>query len=138
MLLWGLLLGAVLLAVGGWFMHRFGQEGNASEVLALPSRLILTVALLGLVVFVYFTMGPIITLFLSLLVGLILGTMWVPGMVSLILSPLSDSLTGGTEQVEAKPYYSRAIGLRKRGEHDAAAAAVRAELAKFPGDAEGM
>ncbi len=137
MLLWGLLLGAALLVVAGWFMHRYAQEGNASEIINLPARLIVTVVLLGLVVFVYRVMGPILTLFVVLVVAPIIGILWIPTLVSVLLNPLSGSLTGGTESVEARPYYSRALGLQKRGEYEAALEAVRAQLVRFPEDAEG-
>jgi len=137
-MLWGLLMGAALLVAGGWFMHRYGEEGSAGEVLGLPSRLILTAVGLGLTVFVFRTMGPVFALFLVLVIGLLLGILWVPTLVSLVLNPLSGSLTGGSEPIEAKPYYSRAQGLRKRGEFTAAQAAVKAEFAKFPGDAAGL
>lgn len=137
MILWGLLLGAALLVVAGWFMHRYAQEGNASEIVGFPARVIITFVLLGLVVVVYRLMGPILTLFLVLVVAPIIGILWIPTLVSLVLNPLSGSLTGGSEPVEARPYYSRALGLRKRGEYEAALEAIQRELTRFPEDTEG-
>ncbi|HAB15654.1 MAG TPA: hypothetical protein PLX89_24550 [Verrucomicrobiota bacterium] len=138
MLLWSLLLGVALLVAGGWFMHQYGKEGQAGEVMSLPARLLFTALAFGLIVFVFREFGPILTLFVVLVVGIILGVMWVPTLVSIALNPLSNSLTGGTEPVEKRPYYSRAVGLRKRGEFQTALEAVQDELTRFPGDADGM
>lgn len=137
-MLWGILMGAMLLLAAAWFMHRYGQEGGAAEVLSLPARLLFTAGALGLIGFVFVRLGPVAALFMILVFGVLLGVMWVPTMVSGLLSPLSNSLTGGNEPIEVKPYYSRALGLLKRGDARAALAEVMAELAKFPGNGEGM
>ncbi len=137
MLLYALILGGFLLLAAGWFMHRYAEEGSATEVTGLPVRLIATVVLLGMVAFSFKSLGPVISLFVVLVAGVLLGVLWIPALVGGALSPLSGSLTGGNEQVELKPFYFRAQGLRKRGEYAAALEAVREELLKFPGDLEG-
>lgn len=137
MILIALILGGFLLLAAGWFMHRYADEGNATDVAGWPLRIVATVFLLGMVVASHKVFGAVITLFVVLVASVLLGVLWIPTLVHGLLSPLSNSLTGGDEQVELRPFYFRAQGLRKRGDYSGALEAVRAELEKFPRDLEG-
>lgn len=137
MILVALILGGFLLLSAGWFMHRYADEGNATDVAGWPLRIVATMFLLGMVVASHKVFGAAVTLFVVLVASVLLGVLWIPTLVHGLLSPLSNSLTGGDEKIERRPFYYRAQGLRKRGDYSGALEAVRAELEKFPRDLEG-
>lgn len=138
----GILIAFVILGLATFFAWRIARAGGLSETLSLPSRIILTAALLGLIVY-SFKQGrtskasQAIALFTVLLAAVPFVVMWLPQVIETVLSPFFGSMTGGNEQVEPRPMYFRAIGLRKRGDFTGALAAAEAELAQFPQDVEG-
>jgi hypothetical protein len=140
----GILIALAILGLAFFFMTRMAKGGGHGEgVLSLPSKLLLTAGLLGMLGYPFFVGSnnrgsALIALFMILLVTFPLVIMWLPHVIETVLSPFFGSLTGGNEQVEARPLYFRAIGLRKRGEYAAAIEAAEAELARFPGDVEGL
>ncbi len=67
----------------------------------------------------------------------VLGFMWAPTVGHFMTKPLTDSLTGGDEEVELKPFYFAAEGKRRQGLFEEAVAEVRKQLERFPGDAAG-
>ena len=138
-----IVLGTLLLAGAGYFAHRYAKDGAAGDVMSLPSRLVLTVVMLGFFGYAKRSLGgegvgTFVMVILWMVFGVLLAVLWLPTLVSLVLGPMFGSMTGGDQQVELKPVYYRGIGRRKRGESAAAIEAVRAELEKFPGDAEGL
>jgi tetratricopeptide (TPR) repeat protein len=70
--------------------------------------------------------------------GLILAAIWRKNIANMIATPIGNIYDGGTAEYEARPVYSHAISLRKRGHYQEALAAVRKELEKFPTDIEGQ
>ncbi len=70
--------------------------------------------------------------------AVLLGVMWAPSLGKLIIKPLTDALDGGSEEVEAKPFYFIAEARRRKGLYQEAVAEVRKQLEKFPGNPEGM
>ena len=140
----GILIALAILGLAFFFMTRMAKGGGHGEgVLSLPSKLLLTGVLLGFLGYLFWSSranrgNALIALFMVLLVTFPLVIMWLPHVIETVLSPFFGSLTGGNEQVEAKPMYFRAIGLRKRGEYASAIEAAEAELARFPGDVEGL
>jgi hypothetical protein len=140
-----ILIGLGILGLACFFMWRLAKSGgNDGQLLSLPAKLLLTAGLLGTLGYVFYQSrganrgAAAIALFTVLLVAFPLVIMWLPQAIETLLSPFFGSLTGGNEQVEAKPMYFRAIGLRKRGEYAAATAAAELELARFPDDLEGL
>lgn len=141
----GILIALAILGLAFFFMTRMAKGGGHGEgVLSLPSKLLLTAGLLGMLGYRFHQSrsgaygAAAVTLFLVLLVAFPLVIMWLPHVIETVLSPFFGSLTGGNEELEAKPMYFRAVGLRKRGEYAAAIEAAEAELARFPGDVEGL
>ena len=80
--------------------------------------------------------GPFLVLRI-LIPAVILAALWAPTMGRLLTKPLTDSITGGDEEVELKPFYYAAEGKRRQGLFDEAIAEVRGQLERFPGDAAG-
>ncbi len=125
-------------------MARIAKAGSIGEMMSLPGKILLTVGLF-VVVGVSFAIGKdgresakVIALFAVLVAAIPLAAMWLPHIVSGLLSPILGSMTGGDEEVERRPFYPHAVAHRKRGEPTQALAAVEAQLALFPGDAEGL
>ncbi len=63
---------------------------------------------------------------------------WLPSVGEFLLKPLTSAMEGGSESVEAKPYYFTAVAKRRKSLYDEAMADVRQQLESFPGDPEGM
>ncbi len=76
-------------------------------------------------------MGIFMLGFLALL------TLWHKPIFAFIASPITDPFTGGSEQVEPKPFYSHAIAHRRNHNPQAALDSIDAELVRFPKDVEG-
>ena len=76
-------------------------------------------------------------LLLFLIPAVVLGVIWTPNLIGIILTPLTSALDGGDDEVEAKPFYFIANAKRIKGLHQEAIAEVRKQLEKFPGDVAG-
>lgn len=140
-----ILIALAILGLAFFFMWRLARAGGHEEgLLSLPGKLLLTAGLLGVLGYLLYQSrggnrgAAFVALFMVLLVSFPLVIMWLPHLIGAVLSPFFGSLTGGGEEVEARPMYFRAIGLRKRGDYAAALAAAEAELARFPDDVEGL
>lgn len=143
MLLPGILIGLVILGFFVFFAHRMAKAGNTHDLMGLPAKLLVTALLLGLVGYGFYRghgnkTWQLLALFFVLMAGIPLVVMWLPPFISTVLQPLFGSLTGGSEEVEVKPMYFRAHGLRKRGDYAGAIAMAERELARFPDDLEGQ
>lgn len=92
--------------------------------------------ILGCLVFARFLgpFGPFVIVFMAI----ILSIMWTPHIAELVFSPLTNLFDGGQEEPEKKPHYSAVIAKRNKGRPLEAVMAVREQLAKFPGDFEGV
>jgi len=69
--------------------------------------------------------------------GIVLGVTWGTDIGSLLAKPLTNLFDDGGEELEPRPYYSIAEAKRKRGRYREAAAEIRKQLARFPGDLTG-
>jgi tetratricopeptide (TPR) repeat protein len=69
--------------------------------------------------------------------SLILAALWAPSIGAMVAGTLTNSLDGGREEAEAKPFYFIAEGKRRKGLYEEAIAEVLKQLEKFPGDFEG-
>lgn len=70
-------------------------------------------------------------------VGICLAILWGPHLSAAFASPITNLLSGGSEEVEPKPFYSIATSKRKAAKYSEAIEAIQEQLAKFPGDYEG-
>jgi TolA-binding protein len=71
-------------------------------------------------------------------VGLALAITWRKNLANLVANPIGNLYDGGDLEYEARPIYSHALALRKRGEHQEALNVVREQLEAFPNDLEGQ
>ena len=140
-----ILLSILLLGFALFFAWQYARQGSAGEPSPALIRWIMTAGLVGAFLIVFMSVGPASgagaqfgLIIAGMVVSLLLCILWLPSLVGSLLGPLTGSLTGGSEEVELKAAYFRAVGHRKRGEYAEAVAAVRAELERFPGDAEGL
>ncbi len=143
-LFFGFLFAVGLGVVTLFLMARIAKAGSIGEMMSLPGKILLTVGLF-VVVGISFALGKgdkgsakFIALVAVLVAAIPLAAMWLPHIISVVLSPILGSMTGGGEEVERRPFYPHAVAHRKRGEPAQALAAVEAQLALFPGDAEGL
>ncbi len=141
----GFLGGVILLVLLGIFCHRIGKTSSSEEMMSLPGKGLFSLGALGLIGFVFIWArrhaeegGGWMAVVVTLVVGVPLGILWLPHFGSFLLTPFLNSLTGGNEQVERRPFYSRAIALRKRGDYAGAVAEVQRQLVMFPGNLEGL
>jgi len=82
--------------------------------------------------------GAIGGLVMMLGVGFVMALLWREAIIDLVANPLGSLYDGGTTEIEPKPYYSIALGLRKKSKPLEAIVAIRQQLAKFPNDYEGV
>lgn len=135
----------ILLGCAAFFAWQYARHGSAGEPTPGLIRWTITGILAALFVTAFKAAGPqpgaraqFGLIVAGMVVSVLLAILWLPSVTGSLLGPLTGSLTGGDEQVEAKPAYFRAVGHRKRGEYLEAVADVQAELERFPGDAEGL
>lgn len=145
MLLPALILGFGLLAAGAFLAWRYTRRADG-DFLDLPARLIVTAILAAPLVWVFVegARNPanpglsLIGLALVMVNGLLLTIIWLRTVVQTALSPLFNAWTGGSEEIDPTPFYSRAIAHRKHGRYAEALAEIEVQLARFPGDFTGM
>lgn len=78
--------------------------------------------------------GPFLIVFMAI----VMSVVWTPHIVEVLFSPLTNLFDGGHEPPEPKPYYSIAMAKQKSGHPLEAIVELRAQLAKFPNDFEGV
>jgi hypothetical protein len=78
--------------------------------------------------------GPFLFVFMAIIMSLA----WTPHIAAFLFNPLTNLFDGGHEPPESKPYYSTAIAKQKQGHPVEAIVELRAQLAKFPNDFEGV
>ncbi|HEY1789460.1 MAG TPA: tetratricopeptide repeat protein [Verrucomicrobiae bacterium] len=76
-------------------------------------------------------------LVVTLLCGIGLAVLWTGSLTDLVAKPFASLYDGGDTPPEPKPFYSIALGKRKRNRPHEAVTAIREQLAKFPHDYEG-
>ena len=62
---------------------------------------------------------------------------WHRDIFAIFASPITALYDGGHQELVAKPFYSRALALRKRGEPENALEEIQSQLRRFPDDLEG-
>jgi tetratricopeptide (TPR) repeat protein len=81
--------------------------------------------------------NPLLSL-LYCIPAVLLAFLWVPSIGRFLLKPLTDAFDGGTNEVEAKPFFFIAEAKRRKGLYQEAVAEMRRQLEQFPGNVEGM
>lgn len=133
---------AILVVGGGWLFIRALK--NSADPAKLILRIVLTVPIL---VYLAWKIGPMIpkggpdTIFGMMIATVclkVIALIWREVITDIIANPFGSLYDGGSEQIEPKPFYSIAIGNRKRGKVHDAIMEVRRQLDKFPNDFEGI
>src|SRR5436190_13354884 len=70
--------------------------------------------------------------------GIVLGITWGANIADFVGKPLGGLYDGGDAEMVPQPLYSIAEAKRKQGKYPEAVAELRKQLAKFPGDFNGM
>lgn len=136
----GLAILVVPALVVGWFIVRSVRKSPDPRSIRLK-----WVITLGLVFGVLF---PLTRLELSFgaafiipvtcaAVGLVLSILWGPHIAAAMAKPLTAAIDGGSQEYEARAFYSIATTRRKMGKYSEAITCIREQLEKFPGDFEG-
>lgn len=137
-----LLFGAVFLGAGAFLFHQLGSRDDR-KLFDGPGRWILTLVLLAWIGLTGQSMqgggaaGAIVGLVAVIPALVILAMIWIPVLVEGGLSGLTGAMTGGNQEVDAKPYYFRATALRRKGDLTGALEEIQAQLTRFPFDWEG-
>ncbi|MBI1839223.1 MAG: hypothetical protein HYR88_00015 [Verrucomicrobia bacterium] len=75
--------------------------------------------------------------FACMAVGVAMAILWGPHIAAFLASPVTNAISGGDEQIKARPIYSMAQARRKMGKYAEAVELVQAQLERFPADYEG-
>ncbi|MFM7803923.1 MAG: tetratricopeptide repeat protein, partial [Verrucomicrobiota bacterium] len=138
-----LAIGLVFLGCGIFLAHRMSKRDDG-QMFDPRDRVIITLAvvlLLGAAAKTLVGGGSSAGVFVLVLViptGVILSYIWLPAAVDALLSGLTGAMAGGNQPVEPKPFYFRALAMRRKGRFSEALAEIDAELVKFPGNLEGL
>ena len=136
-------LGVVFLGCGLFLAHRMSQREDG-QMFDTPGRIVVTLAVVGLMgaslrmLFGAGGGGGVILLVLVIPSGVIMAFVWLPTLVDGFLSGLTGAMTGGNQEVEAKPFFFRATAKRSQGRFSEALAEIDTEMQKFPGNLEGL
>ena len=68
----------------------------------------------------------------------LIGLMWAPAIGNWVASPITNAMTGDSRESYNKPEYGIAIARRKRGRYVEAIEAIDVQLAKYPGNLDGL
>ena len=83
--------------------------------------------------------GDTIAGMLTATVGMaLIAIIWRGSLIDTVINPFIAIFDGGNVPMEKKPYYSITTAKRKRGQYLEAIVTVREQLARFPGDFEGV
>ena len=138
-----LVIGLAFLGCGVFLAHRMTKRDDG-QMFEMRDRVIITLAIFALMGAAAKTLaggGAIVGVFGLIIVipiGVILAFIWLPSLVETVLGGLTGAMTGGNLQVEAKPFYYRALAQRRQGKFSEAVAEIDTELLKFPGNLEGL
>jgi len=70
--------------------------------------------------------------------GVVLGITWGSNIADVLGKPLTGLFDGGDQEIVPQPFYSIAEAKRKQGKYLEAVAEIRKQLARFPGNFNGM
>ena len=138
--------GILLLIVigGGGFLtyHTVRRSEDPAQLIFKWILTIVTVALMIIFICPMMARGGYNAAFggvpLTALGGLVLAITWRKDLATLVANPIGNLYDGGDLEYEARPMYSHAVALRKRGQHQEALASALEQLEKFPNDLEGQ
>ncbi|MBI3880933.1 MAG: hypothetical protein HY301_12855 [Verrucomicrobia bacterium] len=128
----GLLLLLLFVGCAGWVMWHWLKKTQDDPVV-LILKWVVSVALVGVALAAIFTMGPAGP-GVGAGCGVTLAWLWRHNVGGFFAGFITSGMDGGDIPPEPKPHYSLAEGMRKRGRYREAAAEVRQQLEKFPGD----
>jgi len=130
-------IGFALLLAGcaGWVGRHFLRK--AVEPAKLVLRWILSAALITVETLLIHGAHDWTVALLILPAAIIMGVIWTPSVGAIVGNLLTNAIDGGDVPMEAQPFYSIAEAKRRNGHPLEAVAAVREQLAKFPGDFHG-
>lgn len=138
-----LVIGLAFLGCGIFLAHRMSKRDDG-QMFEMRDRVIITLAIFALMVAAAKTLAGggavvgLVGLIVVIPAGVILAFIWLPSLVETALGGLTGAMTGGNLQVEAKPFYYRALAKRRQGKFSEALAEIDTELLKFPGNLEGL
>jgi tetratricopeptide (TPR) repeat protein len=119
-----------------WALARVAKAGSPDDAFSPISRILVSIALGAMILFA--ALWPsILSPFIILAAAIPLSLMWTPHIVDWALRPLWSAFDGGRDPVEPRPFYHRAIALRKRGQYADAVTEIESQLERFPNDFEG-
>ena len=132
---WNAILSLIGLAFLLWLSVRALRRSYAPWKLAFKWLFTLPFVIVCLFVARYLgPLGPFLIVFMAITMSI----MWTSNISELVFSPLTNLFDGGHEEPERRPQYSAIIAKRNRGQALEAIVALREQLAKFPGDFEGI
>ncbi len=137
-----IVLALVLFGIGWTFYRAFKDSGDPLKLIV---KWILTIGVVFFMLRVVFPMvaqGGYGAAFggvpLAAVCGIVLAILWRRSIAEMITNPFVGIFDGGKQEVEARPFYSRAEKLRQRNQFREAIDEVRKELEKFPNDFHGQ
>ena len=138
---WAFLLFGVLLIPLLYFIWKQIKNPNNDPVKVIVRWVITFVA----VFFVFYGpaqsgggIGLIFVLLLMIPCLVLIGLMWAPAIGNWVASPITNAMTGDSRESYNKPEYGIAIARRKRGRYVEAIEAIDVQLAKYPGNLDGL
>lgn len=131
----GIIFGLLTLVFGVFMAMKVAKAGFS---VTGASMLWGGVGLAGFIALVYFAsvFSPVVGLLTALAFGVPASFFIVPALAQLLTAPISSAYTGG-ESEAPRPFYSAAIGLRKRGDTAGALALIAEQRSRFPDDLQG-
>lgn len=122
----------------GWAVRALRRSEDPARLAsrwALSGALLAGIVLVGIPAALAMPLGgvPLLAAF-----GILLGVIWAPSFAEMLVRPLVNAWTGGMADGQAKPLYSVVEARLKAGRYLEAVAVLRSELARFPGDYEGL
>ncbi|MBM3835899.1 MAG: tetratricopeptide repeat protein [Verrucomicrobia bacterium] len=129
------------IAFVGWIMWRCLQKSDDPG--RLIAKWVISAVLIGICVSVCLgsrglDWGAAFIMPIAVAVcGVGLGVIWAPNIATLLASPLTSAIDGGSQEIDPRPFYSIAEAKRKRGHYMEAIAEVRRQLERFPEDFTG-
>ena len=135
---------ALVVAAGliGWFLYSCLKR--TEDPARLVFKWVLTALVVGFLIKVVGPMardgGPALIVFLPLAGGcaVVLVIVWRHNLANLIAKPFSDLYDGGNAQADARPAYSVAQSLQKKGKYQEAVLEIHKQLERFPTDVQGQ
>ena len=138
---WAFLLFGVLLIPLLYFIWKQIKNPNNDPVKVIVRWVITLMA----VFFVFYGpaqsgggIGLIFVLLLMIPCLVLIGLMWAPAIGNWVASPITNGMTGDARDSYNKPEYGIAIARRKRGRYVEAIEAIDVQLAKYPGNLDGL